>query len=356
MDAEPQKPTRPKRGLARVLRQRAVAATTHTGLALARWLPARGVDAIEAAIAAAGPYLPVLARIVADNMRIAGVYSRDAVRAYFVGLATHFAGAMHVWRVRDPGASGAPVPPSMREFLIRRVALDPSLDPLIELSRRGQGAVLVGPHLSGYLIYLARLNLDLPLTAYMRPTRHEKRRALQERWMRTVGLRRLVDPDSNANPTLVMAGAVKRGGVVYITPDLPRKLDDGTPVRFLGREIYLPAGLSLIARRAGAPMYFLTARFDRGVCRLGAIGPYAAPAEAPRGERGQAAMQWFADLFARFLCDNPGMWYFWADKRWTRVLRGDPEYSRTLTPVSGDVDSLARDRSATTPLANESHV
>lgn len=331
MNAAASQSPRSNRSFARTLRQKLVAGATHGGLALARWLPARGVDAVESTIATVGPRLPILARIVADNMRIAGVHSRDAVRGYFAGLAAHFAGAMHVWRVPDPGETGAPIPRSMHDFLLRRVALEPSIAPLRDLVRQGKGAVLVGPHLSGYLIYLARLNLDIPLTAYMRPTRHEKRRALQERWMRTVGLRRLVDPESNSNPTLVMAGAVKRGGVVYITPDLPRKLDDGTPVQFLGREIYLPAGLSLIARRAGAPMYFLTARLDRGVCHLGAIGPYQAPQhEESRAQRGQAAMQWFADLFAQFLHQNPGMWYFWADKRWTRVLRGDPEYSRAV--------------------------
>ena len=37
-------------------------------------------------------------------------------------------------------------------------------------------------------------------------------------------------------------------------------------------------------------------------------------------------LQWFATSFEDFLRRQPALWYLWGDKRWTRVLRGDPRY------------------------------
>lgn len=303
------------------------------GLAVARCLPSAAIDRLQHLIGALGPQLPVVARIVEKNMRAIGLYTPQAQRDYFDNLAGHLAGAMQVWRFRDPGVTAALMPVRLAEQIHRRIELDESINVVREHVARGQGVVLVGPHLCGYLLYLARLNEVVPLSAYLRPARVKRRRALHERWMRTVGLRRLVDHESGSNPTLVMAGAVRDGGVVYLTPDLPRKRDEGEAVRFFDREIYLPAGLSLIARRAAAPMYFVSARIERGVCRLAVQGPYEPPPKsAGRSPAGQHAMQWFADQFQRLLSEQPGAWYFWADKRWTRVFRGDSRYTRMLAP------------------------
>lgn len=46
-------------------------------------------------------------------------------------------------------------------------------------------------------------------------------------------------------------------------------------------------------------------------------------------------MQWFASGFERFVRAQPPLWYLWADKRWTRVFRDDPRYSRPLAGEPG---------------------
>ena len=121
--------------------------------------------------------------------------------------------------------------------------------------------------------------------------------------------------------------------MVFVPPDLPRKRDEGVPVRLFGREMYLPAGAAVLAVRTGAPLFMLLARRESGRQWLVVHGPSAV--EVLNGERGERAavrqhLQWFADLFEQFLRAQTALWYFWGDKRWTRALSGSPGYSRSV--------------------------
>ena len=40
----------------------------------------------------------------------------------------------------------------------------------------------------------------------------------------------------------------------------------------------------------------------------------------------QATQEW-ANQFEAFVRDCPQAWFFWGDKRWTRVFQGDPRYT-----------------------------
>jgi lauroyl/myristoyl acyltransferase len=88
----------------------------------------------------------------------------------------------------------------------------------------------------------------------------------------------------------------------------------------------------VLASRTHCPLYFLGAETRGERLCLSLHGPApTAPAEMDRRAATAAYMQWIADRFADFLRAHAPLWYFWADKHWTRVLAGDPRYGRVLT-------------------------
>ena len=315
---------------------------TDAALNLAPRLSSSTVDRLGALVARIGPHTPVISRLVAENMRALGLYSPAAHRDYFAQVAEHFTGALHVLRcaARVSGPS---------EELTRRVTecieVDDSLYTLREAVQPNRGAVIVGPHIANFLFSLARLHHVTPMTIYMRYSKHAGRRAAKERWCRANNMAWLVEPPSVAQTTgrlAALVAAVRAGCTLFITPDMPRKRGDGTPVQFLGREIYLPAGATVLAVRTGAPLFFLSAQvLPGGRQKLFLEGP--APLEADDGvpDRARAVvqrqLQWYADRFARFVREQTPLWYSWGDKRWTRVCHGDPRYVGNL-PTAEQAD------------------
>ena len=88
----------------------------------------------------------------------------------------------------------------------------------------------------------------------------------------------------------LMTAALTQGRTLFITPDMPRKRDRGTPVHLFSREIYLPAGAAALAIRAQAPLFMLTARATERGQQLAVHGPFAGrPTAGPDAER--AAVQ-----------------------------------------------------------------
>jgi lauroyl/myristoyl acyltransferase len=319
----------------RALRRWVIAEATRAATAGAPLLGCRAVDAVARLVACAGPFVPVVGRNVAGNMRSLGVYSPQAWRDYFVQLGAHFAGAIHMLR-----CAGRPGDARIREELARaidqRIALDASVSLLHEAAARGRGAVIMGPHLVNYLLGLARLSRDVPLTIYFRHQKDARRQEAKERWCRAAGIEAVFQPAVEGQPgarVSRIAEVIGEGRVVFVPPDLPRKRDEGVPVSFFGREMYLPAGAAVLAVRTGVPLFMLLARGEGGRQRLVVHGPSAV--KVLNGEGGERAavrqhLQWFADLFEQFLREETALWYFWGDKRWTRALSGSPGYSRVV--------------------------
>lgn len=310
------------------------ARVTDAALWAAPRLSARAADRFMSRLAAWGPRLPVVGRQVAGNMRAVGLYSPETHRAYFAQLGAHFAGALHAWRYADR-SSGGQMCPALAELVAERVELDESVNRLRDAAAGGRGAILVGPHIANYLLNLARLNQEVPLTIYLRYSKDARRRVAKERWYRASGVRWISEP-ADAGGALGrlarMAAALRAGETLFITPDLPQKRDDGTPVRFCEREIYLPAGPAVLALRTRAPVFMLTAETCGARQRLLVRGPYdglaAGRGRAARHAAIAAQMQWFATEFERFVRAQPALWYLWGDKRWTRALQGDTRYMR----------------------------
>ncbi len=290
------------------------------------------IERIGDVVARGGPLVPVLSRQIADNMRSAGVWSPAVLREHFRRLGEHFSGALHVQRCAGR-TGGAAASAELDELIRQRFTLDESVDRLRRAAAEGRGAVLVCPHMTDYLLNIARLHRDVPITVYLRHGKDASHQEAKERWYRASGVAWVSEP-AGAGGALgrmaPLAAALAEGRVVLITPDLPQKCDEGVGVRFCGRQICLPAGAALLALRSGAPLHLLTAAGEGGRQRLSVSAPYEGFSEG-RGRAGRRAavqdsMQWFACGFEQFVRTEPALWYLWGDKRWTRVFRGDPRY------------------------------
>lgn len=315
--------------------------STDLGLALAPRFSAGAIAHLERRLAQVGPHVPGVARTVAENMQALGVYTPENHRAYFENVAQHFAGALHVFRCEQ--RSRGKVSEELRRLIVDRIEFDDSVALLEEAAARGRGVVVMGPHIANFLFNLARLNHVVPMTIYMRYSRHEARREAKMRWCRASGMQRLVEPASTTRKTGRLASlvrAVAGGATVFITPDMPRKRGDGTPVRFFDREIYLPAGAPVLAARACAPLLMLTAESRAGRQRLHFEGPANLPEDCDDSPRAavQAYLDYFAVRFERFVRTQPALWFSWGDKRWTRLLRGNTNYARPLPTTANNTE------------------
>lgn len=300
---------------------------------MAPWLGERVADGARSVIAGLGPYLPVLARQVADNMRSAGVYSDVALRDYFAGLGEHFAGALQVLRCAARERQ-SPSPTFMR-MVHERIGLDASADLLRECVGQGRGAIVLSPHINNYFMNVARLNTDVPLTAYMRWVKDARRQAVKDMWYQVSGAEFISEPPDAGGPLgriKRMSEVVRSGRPLVVLLDLTQKREEGVPVRFFGREVYLPAGVALVAVRTESPVFVMTARRDAGRQIVHVHGPFHADrAIGDRQAMVRRLLQIFADHLQAMLAQEPGLWYLWGDKRWTRTFRGDPRYVKVAT-------------------------
>lgn len=316
----------------RRLRQFFTRRATDAALALSPMLSAQAIDRLEHFGARFFARFPGLGDAVAANMRALRVYSPATHRTYFEHAARHMASTLYVLRAATTGRPADIV--TMRARMAAQIELDDSLDALRDAARAGRGAVIMGPHLPNFILALPRINELAPLTIYLRHSRQRARHEAKLHWCRVTGMSWMIESADEHAPTSKLAGmvaAVRGGRTVYITPDMPRKRGDGTPARFFGRELYFPAGAMVLAARAEAPLFQLTAEPRGDRLRLLLHGP--APAARSAGERESVRawvgeqVRWFADVFEQFVRRHPALWYSWADKRWTRVLAGDPELS-----------------------------
>jgi len=328
--------------LSRLLRHWATARVFAGAVSVAPRLSVRTLDAVGRLVARGGPYCPVVSHNVAENMRAVGLFSPASHREYFRQLGQHFAGALHALRCADQGLAAGPSR-ELAGIIADRIELDESIEYLRATAGTGRGAIIMAPHICGYLLNLARLNQEIPLTVYLRHSRDPLRHSVKRGWYHASGVNWICEPADAGGPLGrlgLMAAAISAGRTLFITPDLPRKPEAGTPVRLLGREVYLPAGPVLLAARTRAPLFMLTARRRGQRQQLVIEGPYRLDATARGRERRRAAiqrgLQWFADRFERFLIEQTPMWYLWGDKRWTRVLHGDPRYGHVLEPPAAD--------------------
>ena len=312
----------------------------HVAQTVAPMLPPRAVNAVEWSLSRAGPTLPVLSRMVAENMRAAGLYNLRDFREYFVHVARHLTNALRILRIGGQACA-------VRQFARSETDVHESVLEIRGMMDQGKGVVIAPAHVCNYLLTLVRLNEEVPVCVYLRWSKDKRKREMKRSWCQAAGLRVILEPARRADPASrarACTKLVRSGSALVMTPDIAVKADQGVPIRLLGRQAYLPAGPATIAMLAGAPLIALFARPAGRKQELYACKPiHIEPAERRKwGRRAsiQRAMQTWADYFEAFLRDAPQTWFFWGDKRWTRVFHGD---SRFVHPLSSRQDYAESD-------------
>ncbi len=261
-------------------------------------------------------------------MRAAGVHRPEAAKAYFAQMGLHLANGLRV-------LGNVERPEVVVDLARRQIRLDPSIEVIRRHVASGRGLILAPAHTANYLLTLARLGHDLPITIYLRWSADRRKVERKRRWCQAAGIRVVLEPPNAANPTSRAAACVdivRAGGVLAMTPDIAQKSDGGVAVSFLDGEIFLPTGPASIAMLAEAPLAPLFGRIDGDAQMLYARPPIAIPALS-RAEGGRQtavarAMQEWTDGFVEFLRASPEAWYLWGDNRWTRVFSRDSRYWR----------------------------
>ncbi len=121
----------------------------------------------------------------------------------------------------------------------------------------------------------------------------------------------------------VAIDVLRKGKMLFLCADTPRKPDSGVPVTIFGRTAYFPTGVFIMSLRTGAPVVPVTWHWEKGQYHI----HYGNPIELSRGGnlkvKAAAAIKKWAQSVDSFLHKYPEMWWNWLDKRWTRIIRND---------------------------------
>jgi lauroyl/myristoyl acyltransferase len=269
-------------------------------------------------------------------MQSVGVYTPERHREYFRQAGGELAGWLRLFRCSHTTHQSDPQrpPPELAAMARERFEVDQTAATLKSALASDKGVVLVGVHIASPAMWLARLCMEVPTTAYVRFSKDVRRHKIKERAFQALGLDYVMepsDPRQRGSRISKMAEVVRQGRVMLITPDLVRKRDEGRPVRFFGRHVHLPSGAAVLSVLTGAPMMMMTARASGGRACLTFRGPFAGSVDASSPEQRESAirerLQWFADGLEEFLRTDAPLWFLWADGRWTKVFQRDPEYA-----------------------------
>ena len=321
-------------GSLRNLRRRLTSAAVINAARGAPFTPGVGIRLLEALLARGGPVAPKLARMVRANMQHAEITDARAADEYFEHAARHLTNGLRVLK-------WARHPQKVIDLARQDVTLDDTLTAARQTIAAHNGGGIIAPaHCQNYLVSLVRLNQDIPISIYLRWNKDPRRVELKRRWCAAAGLDVIVEPKNLTNPAAraeICVEAIRNGKTLAITPDLPQKAEDGVPVRWLDRTIYLPSGPASLAMLAEVPLLPLFATYQGKQQVLSFEAPIPVErltrAAGGRKEATRRATQTWADGFAAFVRNCPAAWYLWADNRWTRVLRNDPRY---VDPISDD--------------------
>lgn len=257
--------------------------------------------------------LPPIRLMMVRNMQRAGVYESDLPRRYLDRAGDQMEQLMHIARAgfRDSGVA------DLYRF-------DDSVEHLRKAHAAGRGVVVVAPHLCGYPIFPRLLDEIVPCSIFLRRSPSDAKHAINMAIGKAGGGHLVFIPD-NTPPTAQLNLAMKilrDGRGLFITPDVPRKADEGVPVQIFGRMAYFPTGSFLMAMRTGAPVVSALWYYNDGRYHVRFSAPQWFESRGDRRARLEQATVEFAREMDAFLHQHPEMWWNWLDKRWTRILRG----------------------------------
>ncbi len=263
------------------------------------------------ALAAVKACLPLRLRL-ARNMKLAGVYRRGLVDLHFERAADQIGFLMHIFRAGFHDAGVA-----------EKFRFDTSFRHLQEAYEAGRGVLVISPHLCCYPVFPRALSDRIPCSIYLRRSRDPRKHEIDKAIGRAGG-GHLVYPPAHATRSERLGVAMRilrQGRVLYITPDVPRKPDQGVPVRILGRLVHFPTGAVIMAMRTGVPIVPVVWHHHGGLYRIRCHEPMEFTGRGDRKRRAAAGMRKFAELMDNCLRQYPEMWWNWLDKRWTAIIR-----------------------------------
>jgi lauroyl/myristoyl acyltransferase len=320
---------------ARTVRKWATTSLLRLGVRLSRRGSRRRVERLRSVMSAATKFCLPLHWRVARNMQRAGVYRKGLPDLYFERAADQMEFLMHIFRAGFPESGVA-----------QRFSFDSSIRLLHQAHSAGHGTLVISPHLCGYPVFPRVLAEHVPCSIYLRhsadPRKHEINRQIGH-----AGGGHLVYPPIDASPMqriTVAMDILRAKRALYITPDLPRKPDEGVPVTVFGRTVYFPTGVVIMAMRTRAPIVFAAWHCENGLYHVSFHPPLDFSPRGDRQRRAASGMAEFARLMDEQLHEHPEMWWNWLDKRWTRILRSRPGFEDLrATTESAAHDSAGRD-------------
>ncbi len=248
------------------------------------------------------------------NMKLAGVYQSHLIDAHFERAIDQMIMLAHVLRAGFPD-SGCP----------ERFDFDDSFGLLEQAYAEDRGLINIAPHICGYPLYAPIVTPRIPCTIYLRRNKDPRKMDINQ-MMGDAGSGELVYPPEGATKAQRLQVAIdvlRKGKMLFLCADTPRKPDDGVPVTIFGRTAYFPTGVFIMSLRTGAPVVPVTWHWEKGQYHI----HYDNPIELSRGgdlkTKAATAIQKWAQSVDSYLHKYPEMWWNWLDKRWTRIIRND---------------------------------
>jgi lauroyl/myristoyl acyltransferase len=272
----------------------------------------RVIEAIRQVLRAVTRAAIPIRRRLARNMRLAGVYRDGLLDAHFERAIDQLCMIGHVLRagVRQSGC-------------LERFRFDQTFRHVEQAFAAGKGVIHIAPHICGFPLYASVVSSRIPCSVYLRRNTDPKKLRIDEK-VTSAGDGEIVIPPEGASKAQrlhVAISVLREGKMLFITPDTPRKAQQGVPVTIFRRQAFFPAGVFVMAARTGAPVVPLFWHWDDGAYRV----RYSQPLEIKRNGRIsrqiEAATKTWAESVDSFLRKHPAMWWNWLDKRWTAILR-----------------------------------
>ena len=284
-------------------------------LALRASQRSRNGNAVEAMryglLALTRAVIPLRQRL-ATNMKLVGLYQAGLLDAHFERAVDQLCMIGHVLRANVA-----------RSGCLQRFRFDDSFKLVEQAYAAGKGVIHIAPHICGYPLYAAVVSPRIPCAVYLRRNT-DPRKARIDREVGLAGEGEVVVPPkgtSKAQRLQVAISVLRQGKMMFITPDTPRKPDQGVAVKILGRRTWFPTGVFIMAARTGAPVVPAFWLWHDGTYHV----RYSEPLEIKRGggigRRTEAATVHWAKSVDAFLRKHPAMWWNWLDKRWTQIIR-----------------------------------
>lgn len=195
------------------------------------------------------------------------------------------------------------------------------LEQLIDIQKRGQGAILLGSHLgsfeAGEGFVKGRVNLDIHIVAYHGNS--QKVRSVLDATNPEM-LKRIIDP-SQPDAVFKMREVIEAGGMLAVLADRAGFGDKTAEVNFMGEVAEFPAGPYLIASILKCPVFcFFSLRAEHNLYESHII-KLTDKVDLPRKQRDERLVEYvqqYANILASFAKKHPYNWFnffdFWSSK------------------------------------------